>query len=259
MVIYAIDDEPLALHVAVNAIKEAAPEAELQSFTKPADLREAMKHKACDVAFLDIQMRGITGLELAGELQEKNPQVNIVFVTGYQQFMGEAWDLLASGYISKPATAEKIRKQLENLRYPLAGKPESRVKIITFGNFSVFSGGEPVNFHRAKSRELLAYLVDRQGTVVTRREAADILFESGRYEHREQSYLNQIIRDLTRDLEEAGAGDILICTAKDLAVKPDAFSCDSYDYLAGKGDYLYNDEYMSQYSWAEYLKSKFDF
>jgi len=59
---------------------------------------------------MDIQMRGITGLELAKDILAINPRINIIFVTGYRQYMGEAWDLMASGYITKPATEEKVRQ-----------------------------------------------------------------------------------------------------------------------------------------------------
>lgn len=77
------------------------------------------EENVCDVAFLDIQMRSMTGLELAKQLKERQPNVNIIFVTGFSEYTGEAIQLHASGYIEKPVTEEKIRRELDNLRHPV--------------------------------------------------------------------------------------------------------------------------------------------
>ena len=69
-----------------------------------------------DVAFLDIQMRGLSGVELAEALRLQNPAVNLIFVTGYDQYTGDAMALPASGYILKPVNNAKIEKELSALR-----------------------------------------------------------------------------------------------------------------------------------------------
>lgn len=56
------------------------------------------------MAFLDIQMRNINGVELAKEIKLLNPQINIVFTTGYTDFMKDALEMLVSGYVMKPIT-----------------------------------------------------------------------------------------------------------------------------------------------------------
>lgn len=100
-----------------------------------------------DVAFLDIEMRGMNGLVLAEQLKTIKPKTNIIFVTGYSEHMGDAFKLLASGYLMKPVTPQDIMEQMENLRYPIgkAANPK-RVRAQCFGNFEVFLDGEPVQF-----------------------------------------------------------------------------------------------------------------
>ena len=71
-----------------------------------------MKNTPADIAFLDINMRGMTGVELAKKLKDLCPKINIIFVTGYEEYKGDAMDLRASGYILKPVTKEQIDKEL---------------------------------------------------------------------------------------------------------------------------------------------------
>ena len=102
MRILCLDDEPLALKMLEAAIREAKSDAEVTAFRKQADLLEDAKQNGCDVAFLDIHMRGMNGVEVAKRLKEINPKMNIIFVTGFSDYKGDAMDMKASGYIMKP-------------------------------------------------------------------------------------------------------------------------------------------------------------
>ena len=72
MRIIAVDDEKLALEGLVMAIEEAVPSSEVNGFSKTKLALEFFKENICDIAFLDVEMRGMTGLELAKELKEIN-------------------------------------------------------------------------------------------------------------------------------------------------------------------------------------------
>ena len=101
MHIIATDDEQSALNVLMGAIKEAVPVATVHGFRNPLEALEFMKETKCEIAFLDIQMREMSGIILARKLKEIYPKVNIVFVTGYSQYANEAFALNASGYVYK--------------------------------------------------------------------------------------------------------------------------------------------------------------
>ncbi len=75
MKILCVDDEPLALKMLEMSVKKAKPDAEVSAFRKPRELLEAAQQGGCDIAFLDIHMRGMNGVELAKELKTVNPRL----------------------------------------------------------------------------------------------------------------------------------------------------------------------------------------
>jgi two-component SAPR family response regulator len=90
------------------SVKEAKPDADVLVFEKQEELLQSAEKDGCDVAMLDIHMCGINGVELAKRLKKVNPKMNIIFVTGFSEYKGDAMDMKASGYIMKPVTKEKV-------------------------------------------------------------------------------------------------------------------------------------------------------
>ena len=64
MKIIAVDDEKIALQGLLMSIEKAAPDAKVTGFRYASDVIEYMKNEHCDVAFLDIEMKGMNGVEL---------------------------------------------------------------------------------------------------------------------------------------------------------------------------------------------------
>lgn len=254
MNIIAVDDEPKALSGLLRVLKEVEPEAVVAAFT---DSEEAFAHLAenkTDVAFLDIKMSGLNGIELAQKCKSLCPTVNIIFVTGYSQYVMEAFQLRASGYLMKPVRAEDLRAELQNLRHPIARRDKERVRIQTFGNFEIFVDGTPLCIPLAKSLECLAYLVDRRGALVTMAELADILWEGMPFDRSLQNRLHQVIFVLMKALKERGVEDIILKQSRKIAVVAEKVDCDYYRALSGDmGQFnLFLGEYMNNYSWAEF-------
>ena len=127
--------------------------------------------------------------------------------------------------------------------------------VNTFGDFELIVNGEEVSFGRAKSKELLAYLVDKQGKSATRKELATVLLEREDYSRATQDYLSKIVKELVAVLERVGAEQILKRGLNSYAVDTDAFHCDLYEYEKENATpdalKLFQGEYMKQYSWAE--------
>ncbi len=260
--ILAVDDEPIALDVLCRAIREAVPDCVLRGFQDPWMAIEAVEQRTVcpDVAFLDVEMYDLTGLELAKRLKDRCGGVNIVFVTGYAAYMGAAFHLHASGYILKPATPEAIRMELEDLRRPVERMRDDRLWVQCFGNFEVFHQGRPLDFARSKTKELFAYLVNRRGAVCTVRELAAVLWEDKPDSTAVQSHLRQLVKDLTDTLAAANASGVLYKGRGRLAVLPDSFFCDYYAFIRGdvRAVNTYMGEYMAQYSWAEFAVAYLD-
>ncbi len=256
MQIIAVDDEKLILENLVDCIKEAAPDDTISSFQRPSEALGFAKENTIDVAFLDIQMRGMNGLDLGRELKQLQPNVNIIFCTGFSDYIFEAVSQVrCSGYLLKPASVEDVQRELENLRVPVA--PVSleghKVYMQCFGNFECFVDGQMVQFARAKTKELLAYLVDRKGSNCTNGELETVLWEDDK-DHR--AYLKKCRKDLADTLAEIKCENILQKSWGGLAINREQIECDYYNWLENKPDGIkaFNGEYMEQYSWAEITK-----
>jgi len=163
-------------------------------------------------------------------------------------------ELRPSGYIMKPATRDKVIKEIENLRNPPARTVAAkRVRIQCFGSFEIFVDEKPIKFMRAKSKEMLAYMVDRHGAGCSSAEMANALWEDGIYDRSRQKQISVIRLDLIKSLTQAGADDIIIKSRDVMSVNPEKFDCDYY--MALEGDMVmvnsFMGEYMMPYPWAE--------
>jgi len=264
MKILALDDCELALESLVQAIKEAVPGAEIFPFRKPALLIEAAKGKTWDIAFLDIQMFGMNGLEVAKILKDNYSKTNIIFVTAFAKHAKNAFELYPSGYVLKPVTKEAVLREVENLRHPLIPPVSDKVQVQTFGNFDVFLKGKPLIFNRLKAKEAFAYLIDKKGASVTTAEMASMLWEDREYDRSLQNQTQVIISEMMKVLKVNGISDIIIKNHNQISIDTAKIKCDYYDFLNFDVTAVntYHGEYMSNYSWAEmtagelYSKSK---
>ena len=252
MKIIVVDDERHALNSLERALKEVVPDSEILLFDRGVYALDHAKSNKVDVAFLDVSMPEMNGVELAAELKKTNRFVNVIFCTGHSEYLPQAIELHASGYILKPADKEDVYKVLGNLLHPVE-KEKPRFYAKTFGNFDFFAGEVPVRFKRKKSKELLAYLISIRGATANRKELSAILFDD-RYDLQTQNYLTKIYSDLVVTLKEYGAEHILRKDYNSYSVDVRLFSCDLYDYDEGKPEArsAYKGEFMLQYEWAEF-------
>lgn len=253
MKIIAVDDEKLALDTLVDSIEKAVPDASITGFRKPEDALTYVRENDCEIAFLDIKMRGMTGLELAKRLKDIRGEINIIFVTGYSEYSLDAFRLYASDYLLKPATPDAVKQAMEHLRTPVKPIQTKRVRFQCFGNFEVYVDNKPLIFGRAKSKELLAYLVDRMGASATMGELMAIMWDDGADTSSRQSNLRNLIADLKNVLSDVEVGNIILKSRNSIAVNCEMVDCDYYDFLRHipYAVNAYRGEYMMQYSWAE--------
>ncbi len=266
MRILTVEDEPIAREGIIRLLHEIVPDAQISSFESSEAALNEVKNKAYDIAFLDICMKDVNGLDFAVLLKHYNPQVRIVFTTGYSQYAADAYALHADGYIVKPVTKQKLLSEMKHLKgtvvqpeEPAAGKAGSTgpvrnkpsFRIQAFGNFEVFINEIPAHFRYNLTKEMFAYLIDRRGALCTNGELISILWEDASYNR--TSYLKNLKSDLKEVLETAGCGDILVRQKGSIGVLPQKISCDYYDFMLGKESAVksFRGEYMAQYSWGE--------
>ena len=254
MRIYAIDDEPKMMRALGDAIQEAEPNAVVDAFSSAKDVLDALEdaEKRPDVVFSDIELPGMNGLNLAARIKEAAPNARIIFVTGYDQYALEAYRLHAHGYVLKPVDAAAIREELDQIPQPVRSEAKG-LYVQCFGAFDVFWKGELLSFRRRRTKELLAFLIDRKGVACTSEEIAAVLWEDEPDLGKAKHQLRNLISDLRATLKEIGKEDLLIRRSGMLAIRADQIECDYYRMLSGNPEAVnaYHGEYMSQYSWAE--------
>ena len=253
MRVLVTDDEPLILQGLRKTIENALPQAEVAAFPGGEQALDWCRTHPLDVAFLDIEMRGMNGLELARTLQELHPDVNVIFTTCYPDYALDSYRLRASGYLMKPVSEEDVRREVENLRHRPEPRKQEGLCLRAFGSFAALKDGKPLLFRYQKTLELLAYLTDRNGAWCTNGELRGALWEDRSGCQQAESYLRQLKKDLTDTLKEAGCQDVILARRGRLCLLPDRVRCDYYDFLSGRAEdrKMYQGEYMTQYSWAE--------
>ena len=263
MLIFAIDDEPAMLEDLHEAIAEAAPDAEIMDFMRAGAALSVITEegKRPDIVFADIEMPGMNGLNLAVQIKNRTPETKIVFVTGFSQYALEAWQRRVNGYLMKPVDAAMIREELESLSLPPRAAEPDRLLVRCFGNFDVFWHGEPLIFRRTQAKELLAYLVDREGAACTGGEIIAALWGDGETIKNPKPYLRLLAHELRATLAAVGMEDVLIREHQQWAVRRERLDCDYYRMREGDPDAVnaYHGEYMSQYSWAELTAGRLHF
>ena len=248
MIAIAVDDEILMLGALVKAINASPDIREVTKFSDCEQALEFVRKNLVDIAFLDINMRGMGGLALAEKIVEARPNCKIVFCTGYEEYAISAFKLHASGYLMKPISAEDVQAEINNIKG--VRKNEKLLTVKCFGNFEVYAKNEKLMFKRLKSKELFAFLVDRNGAGMTAKQICAVLFPDDIDDNKNAAYIRQLVLDLKNTLKTVGAENVLRHETPCYRIDTSLIQCDYTSYLeTGKPEF--RGEYMTQYSWAE--------
>ena len=267
MLIFVLDDEALLLQTEARVIQEARPDAELRCFQRAQEALDAIQNEGLrpDAVFSDIQMPGLTGLEFAVRLRTVCPSAKVIFVTGYDEYAVEAYRVHAHGYVLKPLEPERVAEELSFWAEPgpaPAREPEShKLTARCFGQFEVFWEGTPLAFDRRKTKELLAFLIDKEGASSTAEEVSTALWEEEWDLKVTKNRIRVLVSDLKASLDRIGMGELLIRRSGQLAVRRDMVDCDYYRMLEGDSAAInsFDGQYMQQYPWAELTSGRLYF
>lgn len=250
MIAITVDDENWTLNMLSTAVKSSADISEVYSFSSCTDTLNWAKENSFDIAFLDINMRGIGGIRLATELRKINPECYIIFCTGFEEYAVEAFRIHADGYLLKPIDKDAVQEELNHI---LKKSKNALLTIKCFGGFEVYdTNGKLVPFRRSKTKELFALLVDKKGMGTSSREICTILWaDDFENDKKHMRYLWNLFSDLSRTLKQVNASKVLVKVNTSYLIDTSIIKCDFYDYIKKKDTKINLNTYMPQYSWAE--------
>lgn len=250
MRIIYVDDEKIQLENFRMTTEGMDGISSLQLFTDSLDAYKWAQEHTIDVAFLDIEMPRMDGIELAGKLREINRRICIVFVTAYEKYALDSFEVRPMGYLLKPYSRKEIETEIENACFVLNGNLKKRVSITTMPDLLVRINGKDVFQGHGKPEELFALLVDRGRGGVTKGDAVACLWDGKIVS---SSTYGTCLYRLKNILEEAGASNLLIAKGNTRYLNLDLVDCDLYRMLSGEKEAIaaYSGMYLRRYSWAE--------
>lgn len=261
MRVIVVDDEKLALRQFQFEIDGISWVNLSGAFSDPVEALEYFKYHPVEAAFLDIEMPGMNGLELAEKLREISPGLVIIFITGYEQYTLDALKIKADYYLTKPYDSRDIKEALERARL-LSVRQKKRVYLRTFTRFEVFVDGSSVYFPNAKAKELLALCVDHRGGAVTIEEAVDKLWEGREYDNRVKNLYRKAVMQIRQVLSEHGVEDIFYGNRGSCRIDIKKIDCDYYELLKGNSEaykkWKLERKYLEEYSWAEETSARLE-
>lgn len=258
MRVIIVDDESYCADYHEKLCEDIRGLSVVGKFGNALEAKEFLARNPADLVFLDIEMPGLNGIDAVKELREIRPELAVVFITGYEQYAMEAFRADAVSYLLKPCDAHEMAHAVEKA-VKLMPSAKKRLEVHTFGYFAVFIDGEAFRFSNTKAKELLAFLVDQRGRVVTMEQAITILWENRPYDNMvKQLYRKAVI--CLNQLSSQKNLNFFVSNRGSCHIIPSAMTCDYFDLLAGdaRAREQFNGEYMLDYSWGEVTLSSIE-
>lgn len=253
-----VDDELLMLRKFARLSAGIEDLNLIGQFESAAKALEFASVHTFEAAFLDVAMPMTNGITLAKELRKIRPDIMIIFVTAYDEYL---WDFNRIGgdyYIIKPYNRETLEMAMEKLRL-LAKRQKKEVFIQTFGRFVVFRNDIPLRL-TGKAKEILALTVMSRGKEISNEEIYSTIWENRPYSNAEMTVYYNALRRLKQALKKEQLEDLLISTQRGQLVNTSLFDCDYYawqDGNMGQQD-RFEGQLLSEYSWGEIFLARME-
>lgn len=162
---FVVDDEKLSVeHISRLLYNEGI---QAYGYTNPREAYEMIGIHKPEALFLDIEMPELNGLELAEQAHAMKHECEIVFITAYNQYALEAFEVNALDYLLKPILPEQIKRAVNRINqrrrlFNTDGKTDrDRIRISLLGKVSINLGDEkkPLHFITSKCAEIFSYML----------------------------------------------------------------------------------------------------
>jgi len=214
MRVILLDDEHHALNYLEYQLLKIADVEIVGKYLNPFTGKEKILSEDVDIVFLDINLPEMNGVELAEQILEKKPWLNIVFVTAYDNYAIQAFELNALDYVLKPVGTERLLKTVQRIQ-TRAGEPSSNhllpitrpIQLKLFRYVLIESEGKqfaPLRWRTARAQELFLYLLQHREQLVRKYALIELLWPE--YEpSRAYSQLYTAVYHIRKTLEPFGS------------------------------------------------------
>lgn len=268
-----IDDERPALRE-LEYLLRSYPEFNIcGSYINPSEAIDCISSLKPQVVFLDINMPQLKGIDAASMILENNPDTDIVFVTAYDEYAVEAFEVHALDYILKPVNKVRFQKTIERVldKQRLRSREASeKLKIRCFGKFEIgWEDQEPIKWRAEKTKELFAFMLCNKDKDISKDELLDKLWEEDDPEKAIRQLYNGIYY-IRKTLQDHGINRSLISIDGNYSLKTGRIDYDveAFEELAGSGsddidiltkqEALYRGDYLQSeyYPWADFERDR---
>ena len=276
-----VDDEQFTLDEIRDTIKGFNELEVIEATTNPNKALEMIKKHDIQLAFLDIEMQGISGISLAEKMIEIKPNIEVVFITAYDNYAYDAFEANAIDYVLKPIRVERLEKTIKKVLKIIKTQKEIKkdeLKVRFFKKFRVFNEEESVRWRTSKDGELLAYLIENVGIPIHKEKLIDKIWADVDLKNA-LIYLQSSIYRIRKLFSKYGYEDTIKYANNSYIIKDIDIDCDLWrfnKYLNKKyilsdaniseyekifelyvGDYLEEDAYVWAMDMQENLKHKY--
>lgn len=232
-----VDDEPLALVSMKKHLNEFDNIEVIRTFTTAKDVLKEGPTLDFQVAFLDVEMPGMSGLEVAQLLKTWDKNICIIFVTAYRDYAVQAFDVQSLDYLLKPVSKSRLeitinriqklfQKNLSSEKTRTHQKP--MLQIRCFGEFVVSFDEKVIHWRTIKSKELFAFLFLQLHMPVPRDNILDSLWSDTDVK-KARVQLHTTVSYLRTTLSSYGYTDVIEYANGCYILKLNDFQCDAFD------------------------------
>lgn len=248
-----VDDEPLMLKSFMRYSAEVPEFQVITQFESPEQALAFAGENPFELALLDIEMPKMNGIELAVKLRALYPELLVVFISAYDEYVRDSNAIGDDDYIVKPYKKETIQCMMQKMVL-LSARQHKPIRLQMFGRFNVLKDGTPLLI-QGKTKEILALVACRRGKEISNEEIYSVIWEGQEYSNEQMKTYYNALHRLKHILADNGAAELLISTPRGQMLNTALCDCDYYDWLNNNADAgsRFEGEFLSEYSWGVYI------
>ena len=246
-----VDDEPLMLKRFVRLSAAISDINIVGQFESAAETLAFVRKNPVELAFLDVELPIMNGIDLAKQLRDLRRDILIVFVSAYNDYIWDSNQIGGDYYIMKPYSQETLELAMERIRL-IARRQVKKLYVQTFGRFLALQEGKPIPL-TGKAKEILALIITKRGKEVSNETIYSTIWEGREYNNANMGVYYNALRRLKTVLKKANCSELLVSTRRGQRVNTELFDCDYYAWQDKRMDSenSFRGDFLSEYTWAE--------